>query len=62
MKDFEKSKDPALFRILNIQLGIHTHCGVAEFTAEEGTCYLPYNMFDRLSLEEGQQVNVRAIK
>jgi ubiquitin fusion degradation protein 1 len=62
MKNFGNSKDPVLFRILNIQLGIYTHCGVTEFTAEEGTCYLPYNMFDRLSLEEGQQVNVRATK
>ena len=61
MKDFGNSKDPVLFRILNIQLGIYTHCGVTEFTAQEGTCYLPYNMFDRLSLEEGQKVNVRVI-
>ena len=33
-----------------------------EFTAEEGTCYLPFNMFDRLCLEEGQKVNIRALK
>ena len=62
MKDFGNNKSPVLFLILNIQLGIYTHCGIIEFTAEEGTCYIPYNMFDRLSLEEGQQVNIRAIK
>ena len=52
----------ALFRILNIQLNTYTHCGVAEFTAEEGTCYIPSDMFDRLCLEPGQKVNIRSIK
>ena len=61
MKNFGDTKNPVLFRILNIQLGIYTHCGVFEFTAEEGTCYIPSNMFDRLCLEEGQQVNLRAL-
>ena len=61
MKNFGDSKNPILFRILNIQLGMYTHCGVVEFTAEEGTCYIPSNMFDRLCLEEGQQVNLRAL-
>ena len=61
MKNFGDSKNPILFRILNIQLGINTHCGVVEFTAEEGTCYIPSNMFDRLCLEEGQTVNLRAL-
>ena len=59
MKNFSDSRNPILFRILNIELNISTHCGVAEFTAEEGTCYLPSNMFDKLCLMEGQQVNVR---
>ena len=61
MKNFGDTKNPVLFRILNIQLGMYTHCGVFEFTAEEGNCYLPANMFDRLCLEEGQQVNLRAL-
>ena len=59
MRNFNDSKNPILFRILNIELNISTHCGVAEFTAEEGTCYLPTNMFDKLCLMEGQQVNIR---
>ena len=59
MKNFNDSRNPILFRILNIELNISTHCGVAEFTAEEGTCYLPSNMFDKLCLMEGQQVNIR---
>ena len=61
MKSFGDPKNPILFRILNIQLNYYTHCGVVEFTAENGTCYLPTNMFDRLCLEEGQQVNLRSI-
>lgn len=59
MRNFGDNKNPILFRILNIELNIHTHCGVIEFTAEEGTCYLPLNMFERLCLEEGQTVNIR---
>ena len=47
--------------ILNIELNIYTHCGVAEFTAEEGTCYIPSNMFERLCLMEAQQVNLRNV-
>ena len=61
MKNFGDTKNPILFRILNIQLNIFTHCGVVEFTAESDCCYIPDNMFDRLSLEEGQKVNVRAL-
>ena len=59
MKSFNDSKNPILFRILNIELNISTHCGVAEFTAEEGTCYLPTNMFDKLRLMEGWRVSIR---
>ena len=60
MPNFGDSKNPILFRILNIELNIYTHCGVVEFTAQKGTCYIPSNMFDRLCLEEGQRVNIRA--
>ena len=61
MRNFGDSKNPILFRILNIELNIYTHCGVVEFTAEEGTCYIPSNMFERLCLMEGQIVNLRNI-
>ena len=62
MKNFENSINPVLFRILNINLGIFTHCGVLDFTAEEGKCYLPENMFERLRLFEGENINLRATK
>ena len=61
MKNYDDPKNPILFRILNIELNIYTHCGVVEFTAQNGKCYLPANMFDKLCLEEGQQVNIRAL-
>ena len=61
MRNFGDSRNPILFRILNIELNIYTHCGVVEFTAEEGTCYMPSNMFERLCLMEGQDINVRNV-
>ena len=31
-----------LFRLENENTSRHTHCGVLEFTAPEGSVYLPY--------------------
>jgi ubiquitin fusion degradation protein 1 len=36
--------------------GRKTHCGVLEFSAAEGSCYLPYWMMQNLLLEEGARV------
>lgn len=33
-----------------------TYCGVLEFIAEEGKCYMPHWMMDNLLLEEGSEV------
>jgi ubiquitin fusion degradation protein 1 len=33
-----------LFRITNGQNGKYTHCGVLEFSAEEGRVYIPFWM------------------
>ena len=60
-KNFDNTKQPVLFRILNILLNIYSHCGVSEFTAEEGKCYIPPHLFSTLCLEEGQRVNIRKI-
>jgi ubiquitin fusion degradation protein 1 len=35
-----------------------SHCGVLEFVAEEGTCYLPYWLMQHLLLAEGDIVKV----
>ena len=56
---FDEIKRAITFRILNIELNISTHCGVLEFTAEEGVCYIPSHMFEKLSLLEGQRVQIR---
>jgi ubiquitin fusion degradation protein 1 len=39
---------PMLFRIENEELNRRLHCGVLEFTAEEGHCYLPSWMMENL--------------
>jgi len=31
-----------LFKLINKSRNRETHCGVLEFVAEEGRCYLPY--------------------
>jgi ubiquitin fusion degradation protein 1 len=35
-----------------------THCGVLEFTAEEGCCYIPFWMMQNLLIEEGSLITV----
>ena len=49
---------PMMFSITNRQLSRSTHCGVMEFSAEEGVCYLPYWMMQNLLLESGGIVEV----
>lgn len=46
---------PMLFEVTCKASGKHTHCGVLEFSAAEGTCYLPYWMMQNLLLEEGAE-------
>lgn len=38
-----------------------THCGVLEFTAEEGTCLLPYWMMQNLFIPEGGDVTIESV-
>jgi ubiquitin fusion degradation protein 1 len=49
-----------LFRLSSPENKI-THCGVLEFTAEEGTCYIPFWMMQNLLLEEGSVITVTNI-
>ena len=39
---------PMLFEISNLSCKRKTHCGVIEFTAEEGMCHLPYQMMQNI--------------
>ena len=50
---------PMLFRLTGN--GRTTHCGVLEFTAEEGCAYIPFWMMQNLLLEEGSLVTVRNV-
>lgn len=52
---------PMLFELKNATLGKRTHCGVLEFTAEEGRCYLPFWMMQGLFMEEGALITVKNV-
>ena len=49
---------PMLFELKNERDTRTSHCGVLEFVAEEGTCYLPYWLMQHLLLREGDIVKV----
>uniref|UniRef100_A0A6G1SHI3 Ubiquitin fusion degradation protein 1 homolog n=1 Tax=Aceria tosichella TaxID=561515 RepID=A0A6G1SHI3_9ACAR len=52
---------PMLFKLTNRELDKVTHCGVLEFVADEGKCYMPYWMMRNLLLEEGSVVNIESV-
>uniref|UniRef100_A0A183T252 Ubiquitin fusion degradation protein 1 homolog n=1 Tax=Schistocephalus solidus TaxID=70667 RepID=A0A183T252_SCHSO len=52
---------PMLFKLTNKKASRHTHCGVLEFVADEGMCYVPYWMLRNLQLEEGDMVHVKSV-
>lgn len=52
---------PLLFELKFDLLGKKTHCGVSEFTAEEGHCHLPYFMMQNLGVEEGSMISVKNV-
>lgn len=52
---------PMLFKLINRKTDRMTHCGVLEFVAEEGICYLPHWMMQNLLLEEGGLVQVESV-
>lgn len=41
---------PMLFEITNHALEKRTHCGVLEFSSDEGFCYMPYWMMENLGV------------
>jgi len=49
---------PMLFKATNPNSSRTTHCGVQEFVAEEGTCYLPYWMMNNMCIKEGDLVRI----
>uniref|UniRef100_UPI00358E14E3 ubiquitin recognition factor in ER-associated degradation protein 1 n=1 Tax=Myxine glutinosa TaxID=7769 RepID=UPI00358E14E3 len=53
---------PMLFKLRNTRAERETHCGVLEFVADEGKCYLPYWMMRNLLLEEGGLVSLSSVQ
>ncbi|RKF61153.1 Ubiquitin fusion degradation protein 1 [Erysiphe neolycopersici] len=51
---------PMLFELINGQKDRTSHCGVLEFTAEEGKLYLPHWMMQTLLLETGDLVQIKS--
>lgn len=49
---------PMLFQLQSPDKGTLTHSGVLEFTAEEGSCVIPFWMMQNLLIEEGAVVTV----
>lgn len=45
-----------LFRAENRSAARSTHCGVLEFVADEGACYMPWWMMQNLALGEGEKI------
>jgi ubiquitin fusion degradation protein 1 len=54
---------PMLFKISSISMtnDLSTHCGVLEFSAEEGKCYLPYWIIQHLCIEEFAPVIIESV-
>lgn len=54
---------PMLFKLTNPRPDSQraSHCGVLEFLAEEGRCYLPLWLMKHLLLEEGQVVQIEYV-
>ncbi|XP_010469996.1 PREDICTED: ubiquitin fusion degradation protein 1 homolog [Camelina sativa] len=52
---------PMLFQLSNVSVEKTSHCGVLEFTADEGFVYLPYWMMLNMSLQEGDILQVKNI-
>nr|BAC40594.1 unnamed protein product [Mus musculus] len=52
---------PMLFKLTNKNSDRMTHCGVLEFVADEGICYLPHWMMQNLLLEEGAWFRVESV-
>eukprot|EP00904_Undaria_pinnatifida_P002860 jgi/Undpi1/12575/HiC_scaffold_6.g02244.m1 len=52
---------PMLFELSNPSVGNRTHCGVLEFSAPEGSCYIPHWMMQNLLLEAGSLLTVKNV-
>jgi len=52
---------PLLFKLYNENSLRKTHCGVMEFTADEGCSYIPYWMMQNLIISEGEKITFKYV-
>ncbi|CAI5721592.1 unnamed protein product [Peronospora effusa] len=52
---------PMLFKVTNEGVERSSHCGVLEFSAPEGSCYMPYWMMQNLFVTEGGILNIQNV-
>ena len=52
---------PIMLKVANEVKGRRTHCGVLEFTATEGCCFMPHWIMQNLLLAEGDIVRVQNV-
>lgn len=52
---------PMLFEVTNNRNGRRTHCGVLEFSSDEGFTYMPFGMMRNLGLDETNLVTVKNV-
>lgn len=52
---------PMLFKVTNEGVERSSHCGVLEFSAPEGSCYMPYWMMQNLFVKEGGIINIQNV-
>ncbi|KAG1691229.1 hypothetical protein DVH05_027091 [Phytophthora capsici] len=52
---------PMLFKVTNEGVDRSSHCGVLEFSAPEGSCYMPYWMMQNLFVKEGGILNIQNV-
>ncbi|CAH0474853.1 unnamed protein product [Peronospora belbahrii] len=52
---------PMLFKVMNEGVERSSHCGVLEFSAPEGSCYMPYWMMQNLFVKEGGILNIQNV-
>ncbi|CAI0461027.1 unnamed protein product [Linum tenue] len=53
---------PMLFQISNPESGRVSHCGVSEFTAEEGSAHVLSWMMENLQLKESDEVRIKSVR
>ncbi|GAM23192.1 hypothetical protein SAMD00019534_063670, partial [Acytostelium subglobosum LB1] len=51
---------PMMFEISNPKSHRSSHCGVLEFTAEEGVCYMPKWMMNNLRLNDNDNLKIKS--